>query len=277
MLKKNSAEARAAFDRALAIDANQADALAGLATLDLQAGNPTAARERIERRLAANPKNTALMMFAARTYVAVKDYPAAERVLRQVVDLDPSLLSAYALLGQVYAAEQRLDEAREEFEVLAQKRPNAVAAPTLVGMIYQSQNKTDQAKTWYEKAIAIDPKAPVAANNLAWLSAETGGNLDVALQLAQTAKAGLPDMPEVDDTLGWIYYKKGLATLAIRSFTTSVEKDPKNATYHYHLGLAYMTNRENDKARKSLQDALALKPNADESAGAQKALASLKG
>jgi tetratricopeptide (TPR) repeat protein len=144
-------------------------------------------------------------------------------------------------------------------------------------MIYQAQNKNPEAKGWYEKALAIDPKAPVAANNLAWLTAETGGNLDIALQLAQAAKAGLPDMAEVDDTLGWVYYKKGLPSLAIQSFTSSVQRDPKNASYHYHLGLAYLNNGESDKARKSLQDALTLKLSPRDTADAQKALTSLKG
>lgn len=277
LLKKNPTEARAAFERALAMNPNHMDALSGLMALDMQAGKPAAVRERIDRRLANSPKDPNTLMFAARTYFALRDYTAAERALRTVIDVDPALLSAYGQLGQVFAAQNRMDDARAEFQRLSEKRPNEVAPPTLVAMIYQSQGKNDQAKTWYEKALAIDSRAAVPANNLAWLSVEMGGNLDTALQLAQTAKAGLPNVPEVDDTLGWIYYKKGLAPLAIRSFEASIEKDPKNAAYHYHLGLAYSTNQEWDKARKSLEQALSLKLNPQDAAGAQKALASLKG
>ena len=101
------------------------------------------------------------------------------------------------------------------------------------------------------------------------------GNLDVALQLAQAAKSRLPNSPEVDDTLGWVYYKKGLNTLAIGSFQSSIEKDPKNPLYHYHLGLAYAKNGDKDKARDSLKQALSLNPKFDGAAEAQKTLASL--
>ena len=51
---------------------------------------------------------------------------------------------------------------------------------------------------------------PVAANNLAWMYAETGENLDMALQLAQAAARRLPNIPAIQDTLGWIHHKKGL-------------------------------------------------------------------
>ena len=85
----------------------------------------------------------------------------------------------------------------------------------------------------------------------------------------------MPELPEVDDTLGWVYYKKGLATLAIRSFEESVRRDGKNAMYHYHLGLAYLQNKEKDKARDALKQALTLNPSFDGAADAQKALASL--
>jgi tetratricopeptide (TPR) repeat protein len=277
VLKKNYAEARAAFERAVALNPDEVEALAGLAALDMQAGKPESARDRLERRLAINPKDPKLLMLAARVYSALRDWAAAERSLRYLIALDVTNLQAYGMLGAFYASQQRLDEARAEFEELAKRSPNTVGPPTLIGMIFQLQNKPDQARLWYEKALQIDQKAPVAANNLAWLSAESGGNLDVALQLAQTAKAQLSDRPEVDDTLGWIYYKKGLTTLAIGALQQSVEKDPKNPTYHYHLGLAYLKNGDKDKARQSLELALSLNPAFAGSSDAQKALASIKG
>ena len=123
--------------------------------------------------------------------------------------------------------------------------------------------------------LAIDSHAAVAANNLAWLSAEHDGNLDVALQLAQTAKSQLPDSPQVNDTLGWVYYKRGLPTLAVSALEQSVRTDPKNACYQYHLGLAYVKTGANRQARESLQQSLTLTPRCEGSADAQATLAAL--
>jgi Flp pilus assembly protein TadD len=152
-----------------------------------------------------------------------------------------------------------------------------VFAQTIVGILLDMQHRTGDARKRYEQALQADPHAAVAANNLAWIHAETGGNLDIALQLAQTAKSQLPDRPEVNDTLGWIYHKKGLSSMAVTPLLQSIEKDPKNPTYHYHLGMAYAGNGEKDKARASLQRALSLDANFSGAAEARQALNGLKG
>ena len=79
----------------------------------------------------------------------------------------------------------------------------------MLGTILELQGKKDEAKERYSKALQIDPRAAVAANNLAWIDANSNGNLDVALQLAQTAKAQLPNRHEVDDTLGLDLLQEG--------------------------------------------------------------------
>jgi tetratricopeptide (TPR) repeat protein len=130
----------------------------------------------------------------------------------------------------------------------------------MVANIFDMQGRTDEARQWYERVLSIDPEAPVAANNLAWMYVETNGNLDVALQLAQTATRALPDDPTVSDTLGWIYYKKNLPNLALPPLVKSVEKGPDNPEYHFHLGLAYSKTGDAQKARTHLERALKLKP-----------------
>jgi tetratricopeptide (TPR) repeat protein len=97
------------------------------------------------------------------------------------------------------------------------------------------------------------------------------------LQLAQTAKAQLPNEPTVSDTLAWVYYKKGLDDLAIPVLEPLTKQDPKNASYLYHLGLAYArTDDKQDLARQSLQRALTLNLPQNEATEARKALATLK-
>ena len=121
-----------------------------------------------------------------------------------------------------------------------------------------------------------DPRAPVASNNLAYLDAEAGTNLDVALNRAQTAKAALPDDPDVDDTLGWVYVKRGLPALAIAPLGEAIKKNKTNPLYHYHLGMAYAKSGDNDNARASLQRALQLSAAFPEAADARRTLESLR-
>ena len=165
-----------------------------------------------------------------------------------------------------------MDAALVEFDQMAKRDTKNVAAQTMAATIVYSQNKTADAKKRYETIVNADPTAAVAANNLAWIYAEEGEKLDEALRLAQGAAARLPDNAEVNDTIGWIYYKKELPALAIPAFEQSVEKDPANASYHYHLALALSKSGDAPRARAAAQQALKLKPDYAE---AQKLLSTL--
>jgi tetratricopeptide (TPR) repeat protein len=117
-----------------------------------------------------------------------------------------------------------------------------------------------------------NPRAGVAANNLAWLYAEDG-RLDEAVRLAGVAGEVLRDRPEPQDTLGWAYYRKGLPVLALTAFEQALELAPDNPVYHYHLGLAHMRVGDEERGRASLRRALALKSDFAYAAEARSALA----
>ena len=77
------------------------------------------------------------------------------------------------------------------------------------------------------------------------------------------------------DTVGWVYYKKGQADLAIPQLESSVQRDPKNAVVHYHLGLAYAKAGQDAKARRAFADALRLNPSFPGADEARKAIGSV--
>ena len=117
----------------------------------------------------------------------------------------------------------------------------------------------------------------MAANRLAWILAETGGSLDVALELARRAARSLPDSAPMQDTLGWIYYRKGLVALAIPIFQKSVDREPANPVYIFHLGLAHAKAGDSRQARQALQQALALARDFKGADEARRLLVSLEG
>jgi tetratricopeptide (TPR) repeat protein len=277
MLKRDERAARASFDRALELDPGSLDALTGLIGLDVAAKNPAAAVVRVEAALARSPADLQLLLLAARTYRAAGDQTRTEQTLQQVIEREPSSLQAYGMLGQLYVSQHRLDDAIGRFEQMAARQPRPVAAQTMIAMILQTQGKYAEAQKGYERVLKIDSRAAVAANNLAWLYAERGGgSLEAALQLAQTAKQALPDQPEVSDTLGWIYYKRELAGLAIPPFLEAVAKSPSNSTYHFHLGLAYQKVGDFGKAKTSFEQALRLNPKFPEAGEARRALTTVQ-
>ncbi len=274
--KRDLAGARLAFERALQFDANSDEALAGLVTLDVVAKKLPDARARVEARLAKTPNDKAVLLLAARTYAAGGDMAKTEATLLKTLELAPDTLEAYGMLGQVYLAQQKADQARQMFAGLAARQSKPVASETMIGMILEMQGKRSDAQKQYEKVMQLDARAPIAANNLAWMHAESGDNLDIALQLAQTAKAGLPDSPEVDDTIGWVYYKKDLVSLALPSLQAAVSRSPQNPNFRYHLGMALVKSGDLIGGRQSIEKALQLNPNFSAAADARKALARLR-
>jgi tetratricopeptide (TPR) repeat protein len=132
-------------------------------------------------------------------------------------------------------------------------------ALTLGDMLARA-GRNAEAKRRYEGIIGAHPENAGALNNLAFLLADTGGDLDEALRLAQRALAKAPNQPAFSDTVGYVYLKKGLNDSAVQIFGSLVRKDPHFAPFRYHLGLALFVKGDKTGAKKELQTALAEKP-----------------
>jgi tetratricopeptide (TPR) repeat protein len=208
-------------------------------------------------------------------YFAQKNYAKAEESFRKVLSLDKDNLSAYTMLGQLFIAQKSQDRAIQEFTNALKVNPKFFQAHILLSSVYESKNDLGKAKSHLREALKINPKSPIAANNLAWMLAESGGDLNEALTLAQTASRELHDMAVIQDTLGWIYYKKGSYQAAVDTFNDCVRKDPKNPTFQYHLGMAYLKKGDKAKAKAALNEAIKLDPTFSRASEAKQALAGL--
>jgi tetratricopeptide (TPR) repeat protein len=133
----------------------------------------------------------------------------------------------------------------------------------MLGTIYEMKKDNAASEKHYRAALELKPKFAPAANNLAYLLSQKEDRYDEAYKYASIAKELLPEDPMVMDTLGWIYYKKGLYELATAELADSAEKLKDNAVVLYHLGMAYYKKGQHTLAKAQLQKALALDENFD--------------
>jgi Tfp pilus assembly protein PilF len=217
-----------------------------------------------------------VLLLQAKLALTGRQFADAERTLRKVAAFENPPAEAYTLLGRLFIAQGKLDQATKEFSELVRNDPRSVAGHVMLGLLLHAQRDVRGAIEHYERAFALDPKrAAPAANNLAWLYAENGENLDRALELAQAARSELSSDSAPLDTLGWVYLKKGVTSQAETFIRQAIDLDPNNPLYHYHLGIIYAQKGEDANARKSLQRALTLQPGKQIAQDAQRILSTL--
>ena len=110
----------------------------------------------------------------------------------------------------------------------------------------------------YRSALAVDGSNVIALNNLAYLLAKD--NPDEAVKFAQQAMELVPDNPDVQDTLGWVYYRKGMYKIAIHHLKTAFEKQP-TPVRQFHLGMTYLKLADSARGRQLVQSAVRQEPN----------------
>jgi tetratricopeptide (TPR) repeat protein len=264
-LTNRQPEALKSFNKALAINPQQTDALAlvvGLNVRDKKYDEALKACEDHKKKVADSPASLALIEYLeGNVFLAKKDSKAAQERFKKAIDTEPNNPAAYLALAEIYAREKRFDEAIKEYETVIAKNPKYLAGYMAVGTIYDQKGDGKKAETYYRKALEIKKDFGPAANNLAWNLAERGGNIDEALTFAQIAKEQLPNSSAVMDTLGYIYYLKGSYLNAIAEFQDSLARDPANPVITYHMGLAQYKNNDKAKAKDYLEKALQLDPN----------------
>lgn len=258
--------ARGYLEKALAKQPGNPQVLRMLAQMDLGAGRTDQALARIDEAAKSQPLGPALLLLRAQILASRQDYAGAEEEARRAFAAAPSLPGALELLANLYVAQDRVDEAIASFL----EAENAGALPPsgqqLLARLYLTAGRDAEAKPLYEKVLAARSDLPGAKNDLAWILAKEGSDLERALTLAQEAQQAEPESAEVADTLGYVYLKKGLNDPALQQFKYAIElsqrgktaTSPERPEYHYHAGLALKATGRNEEAAAAFERALAL-------------------
>jgi len=174
------------------------------------------------------------------------------------------------------AGKGEIDAATEKYMELTRKKPDFAEGYMALGTLLEEAGDREGAKKAYSKVLELDSEFAAAANNLAWLMANSpGGDLGEALRLALAAKEIAPDDPYITDTLGWVHYKRGAYKLALTQFSMATEKRPDIPILRYHLALALYADGQTDRAKEELKKCLEMGKNFPEYAAAQKLLKKL--
>src|SRR6185295_9491014 len=140
----------------------------------------------------------------------------------------------------------RWNEAVAQFRIARDLSPTDPQAVAMMALAYDKAGQGEEARRMYRETLKMQGDHSAALNNLAYLLANNGGNLDEALRMAQEAHRRVPNDPHISDTMGWIYLKKNTVDAAVHVFTNNVRLAPKEPLYRYHLALALIA--KGDKA-----------------------------
>jgi tetratricopeptide (TPR) repeat protein len=282
LVQKQYSKAGEAYQQALDRDPNSNDALSGLMNSYLAGKQTDKAIAAANAQITKSPNNSAFYdLLGTVLFNSKKDLDGAEAAFTKAAALDKNNADALLKLGQVQVAKGSADKAIATYQQSLKDNPREPSFYTLMGELYESKQDWGNAKDSYQKALELKPEDPLASNNLAYVMLQSGGNVDVALGFARTARRGMPDSPAAADTLGWVLYQKGAYQSAVDLFKESLKlaeksKEPDDPNVHYHLGLAYEKTGQNDLARQHLERVLKLNPNYSDAAEVKKQLAQLQ-
>jgi tetratricopeptide (TPR) repeat protein len=260
--ERDPAKSAEYVDRVLQSAPRNPVALTLFANRAIVAGRPDDALAALDKAAETGPLSPQLVLARARILASKKDWTRAEEDARRAFAAAPQLTGALDLLAQIYAAQGRLDEAIASFEEAEKIGALPASGQVLLARLHRSVGHLDQAQALYEKALAQRSDLPGAKNDLAWLLAERGSDLERALTLAQEAQQAEPENPEFIDTLGYVYLRKGLAEPAVQQLSYAVELAEgarlARPQFHYHLGLALRAAGRNGDAVTAFERALAI-------------------
>ncbi|MBZ5595902.1 MAG: tetratricopeptide repeat protein [Acidobacteriia bacterium] len=261
--EKKYQEAKEIFGK---LGGNDPRAVSGLAAASSSERQFAKAIELLNGALQKSPDSLMLREQLANTAVAAGQYDLAIAEFKKLLASESQSVPLRVRLGEVYELKGDNSSAIALYREAQALSPQDPVSGFLLAVALDRTGQRDEAQTQYRNLLKLHPDSWATMNNLAFLLAETGGDLDEALSLAQRAAQKFPSQSSFSDTIGYVYLKKGMRDSAVRTFSGLVQKYPNNPTFHYHLGMALLETGDKAAARTELGAALANHPSANEAA-----------
>jgi tetratricopeptide (TPR) repeat protein len=248
--------------------------LRALAEWLLAAGRGGDALAAVDAARARDPEPASLHALRGAVLLRLERGEDAQEAFEAAWARDPASGHARAGLAALAWARGDADRALALYDEAAGALPDEIGPAYAAARIALARGDRADARRRLEEIVRRQPAHAAASNDLAWLLASDGEELDRALALAERAHRLAPD-PEVADTLGLVHLARGEAQAAVARFEESLAGRPDAASTRYHLGRALARLGERERAAAALREALAAGP-FPEAEAAQRELARLE-
>ncbi len=197
----------------LALHPNHPEVLRLLAGVQSLRGDFPAAAATMQRAIALRGDDALYLSTLGSALIEASRYDEAIAALRRACELDPQLASAWYNLGLVLMRSMRVDESAEALRrALALSPDIAISAHAILGDMFRAENRLDEAVAEYRRAIARQPYAGMAWWGLADIKTLRFADADVTRlrQAMQHRSASDDDLVAMGFTLAKALDERGL-------------------------------------------------------------------
>jgi tetratricopeptide (TPR) repeat protein len=154
-VSRNSVQAEKAFRNALELEADNEDALTGLAMVYSDVGDMKSVVEALKKVVDKSPSLRTLVALA-NTYEQMRDYSNAAEVLKQALKLNEANPQIKRALAQNLLYSEKVDEALALYKQLASEDPKDAQVQLRLAEIYRQKHNLTEARTALNKARELD-------------------------------------------------------------------------------------------------------------------------
>lgn len=209
----------------------------------------------------------------------VSEWKLARAAFESAIEMDQKNGEAWAWLGEAKQQEKLPNAGSAELEQALKLAPNSATVRGLRGLYFQRTGNYRQALAEFQSAATLEPKNPTwfvsvgeayskngdliraleayqAATKLApreasyWhllaiFCAQNNINIkDIGIPAAQNAVLLTKSDPNALDILGWLLLLDARYKEAERTLKRALEREPQNASVHFHLGMLYLQTED---------------------------------
>lgn len=186
------------------------------------------------------PDNAHVWQLAGVLLLQAGQPAAAVERLERAVTLDPRHADARSNLGLAYEALGRIDEAYAQFAAAVELNPYHGQALTNLGNLARKRGDLDKAIQAYRRALNVAPDQIEARNNLA-ASLRERGELDAAMVEIRQVLATVPRNVDALTNLGTIQLAQGDYASALDSLELALREQPSSAMTRHNRVLALLS------------------------------------
>jgi tetratricopeptide (TPR) repeat protein len=223
----------------------------------VQLGQAKQALAAVDRALAKHPEEPALLDLRGRVLAALGRKDEARASFEQALAADPQYAPSHAGLGSLAVQAGDLPTALQQFDAAVAADPADPESAHRAAQIVLAQGNREDAEKRLRALLIRTPVHAGACNDLAWILAEEGRDLDLALDLAQRAVRLAPTpSPDFVDTLAYVQLARGEAADAVATLEPALQQHPDSGLLRYRLGLAQEKLGDKDAALAAFREAL---------------------